>query len=580
MKPGNLLANGLLLALALCAANVLAAAEPLAIGGEPALAPKAEPAATWAMAAFPQDRVAAHALAPMDPKRILEVQERNARRGNAPVQLGINRALTAPLPSLEWVAVAGGFVAHLQLTSPDALGMRVGLDLSRLPGSAELRFAGDLAPGRITRVPVAKARKLLAEGLYWSPPTDGATQVIEVFVPGGTEVTGLALAAPEVSHLLTNGLERFSLAKAIGTSAACNVDTRCREEALGQDFINAKNAVTLLMFTERGSFGCTGTLLNETDPDTQIPYVWTTHYCPRFQAAANTLVSYWGFEATACGSGVAAEHVVLGGGAEIVFVDEYRQPGPFSTESAILRLNEAPPAGAYYAGWNTASLARGDSVLSIQHPFADLKKSSLGQMRFPGDHHYMVGWASGTAAWEDQGAGLFTLGVEGYQLRGGLVDSFASCANSGDLSHNENLSHFSRFDAVWPYVKPYLDPELLGPRPTRNYTGAWYSPEEPGWGLTLHQYPQPQHNLFAMFFIYDQAGQAQWFELEGSWSATDVHSGNLLQSTAGPWGPAFNPANRQFAVAGNATLTFTSNTTANVTFTVNGTTRTISLQKL
>jgi len=579
MNPSITLLRVAVLAVAMVPATGLAGDHPPSTGGEPALTPKLEPTASWAVDGFPRDRVASWHLPPIDPKRIYEVQQRNARDIGLPIQIGINRSVVEPEQALAWVGVPGGSVARIEVTSPDALGMRVGLDVSRLPASVELRFAGDIAPGRVTQLTAAKARTLLAHGLYWSPITDGDTQVIELFAPAGTSLVGAMIATREVSHLLTNAAERFSLAKTIGTSGPCNIDTKCREVELGQDFVNAKNSVALTMFTQSGTFACTATLLNDTDPETQIPYLWTTRFCPGTQDAANTLSTYWGFEATACGSGVAAEHVVLDGGADILFSDELREPDGMATDAALLRLRKAPPAGAYYSGWNATPLARGDSVLAIQHPFADLKKSSMGQMRFTSTYLYMVGWTSGTAVWDDLGSGLFTLG-DGYQLRGGLVNSDASCANSGDLSNNENLSHFSRFDAAWNLAQPYLDPVLAGPRPTRNYTGAWFSADEPGWGLTAYQYAGPANNLFVMFFIYDQTGKAQWFEMDATWTATDVRSGNLLQSTAGPWGPSYNPANRSFSVAGTATLTFTSATTANVSFTVNGATRNISLQKL
>src|SRR5690606_16537774 len=110
----------------------------------------------------------------LDPKRILEVQAHNARGENLPTQIGVNRAVQAPLQALKWVAAPGGSVARVEITSPDALGMRVGLDVSGLPAGVELRFAGDLLPDRISRVPVEQAKSQLANGVYWSPMTDGA----------------------------------------------------------------------------------------------------------------------------------------------------------------------------------------------------------------------------------------------------------------------------------------------------------------------------------------------------------------------------------------------------------------------
>lgn len=574
MNARTALSAALLLALGLGAGGAFAASPPTAMGGEPAIAPKAEPVVAWAMAEFPQGQATTHMLPGLDAKRILEVQARNARGGNIPTQIGINRAIEAPLPALKWVAAPGGSVARIEITSPDALGMRVGLDVSALPAGVELRFAGDLLPERIARVPVEQAKSQLANGVFWSPMTDGATQVIEVFAPAGTPTAGLKLAAPQVSHLLTNTIEQFSLAKAIGDSGACNVDTKCREAALGQNFLNAKNAVARMIFTDGGTYTCTGTLLNDTNDATQVPYFFTANHCIDNQTVASTLITYWGFEATVCGGSTAAANVALNGGSTYLYSDA-------NTDAALLRLNGTPPAGAYYAGWDANQVPANANVLAIHHPAGDLKKSSLGNQVGQDSANIAVGWTSGTTEGGSSGSGLFTLG-NGYQLRGGLYGGSASCANSGSLANASNRDYYSRLDVVWPQLQQYLapTPQSFGPTPGRDYTGAWYNPNESGWGLTVYQFAPPTNNLFVMFFIYDQTGKAQWFEFDGTWSATDVRTGNVLQSTAGPWGPTYNPANRQFTVAGNATLTFTSATTANVSFTVNGATRNISLQKL
>ena len=68
-------------------------------------------------------------------------------------------------------------------------------------------------------------------------------------------------------------------------------------------------------------------------------------------------------------------------------------------------------------------------------------------------------------------------------------------------------------------------------------------------------------------------------KLGGGWSANDVRSGNVLQSTANqPWGPTYG--GRNFATVGAGSLTFTSATSATLSFTVNGVTRNVTLSKL
>lgn len=571
-------------ALALGLAAASAQAEPArSVAGEPAWATKAAPAVTWRMAQVPADSTTRIDLPALDLARVAELQKRNARRDNIATQIGVGRDITdasvqAKLGRLRWTPVAGGSVARFEVDSPDALGLRAGLKLVSLPQGVELRFAGSLAPERVVLVPAAEAKSLANAGLYWSPVTDGGVQTIEIFAPTGVDTASIRLELPHVSHLLTNSQEQFSLAKAIGDSGSCNVDTVCRVGTLGQNFVNAKNAVARMTFTEGlDSYTCTGTLLNDTDNGTQVPYFYSADHCISTQAVANTLNTFWGFEATTCGGLTAAANTVLAGGADYL----YSEDASTGTDGLLLRLRGTPPAGSYFAGWDADQITDGTEVLAIHHPSGDLKMSSIGQKVTQDSVNIEVGWTSGTTEGGSSGSGLFTNSGSGYALRGGLYGGFASCANTGNLNNTENRDWYSRLDVMYPHIQQYLAPSGGGtdPLPTRQYTGAWYVPAESGWGLTAFQFNNAQQNLFVLFFIYDSTGKAQWYELDGGWSATDVRSGNVLQSTANqPWGSTFG--GRTFATVGTGSLTFTSATSANLTFTVNGVTRTVTLAKL
>lgn len=579
------------LAFAFAASATCAQSLP-SIGGEPALPPKAEAPLAWRDANSVQALPSAprQAYGPMAAERIAALAASNEANGYKRLQVGISRDIgeaQSRIESLRWDPVAGGHVARLAIESPDALALRSGLRVRGGEGRLEFRFSGSDRPERVeAQLSGAEARNIAdASGLFWGPVTDGQVQYVEVFAPAGTDLSGVQATVPQVSHLVTSMANQFQLAPKIGESGSCNVDTKCRENTLGADFVNAKNAVSWMNFVEGGStYICTGTLLNDTDNATQVPYYFTANHCIDNQTVANTLVTIWNYEATSCNSGVSAATTQRGPGATLLFTDSagpIEAPPYEGTDISLFRLNQAPPAGAYYAGWDANPVAANASVLAIHHPRGDSKKSSVGQQLLNDTTTFRAGWLSGTTEGGSSGSGLFTLG-NGYQLRGGLFGGGASCANSGNLGNAGNYDIYSRLDMVWPQVQQYLapTPQTFGPTPGRDYTGAWYNPNESGWGLTVYQYAGPAYNTFVMFFIYDQTGKAQWFELDATWTATDVRSGNLLQSTAGPWGPTYNPANRQFTVAGNATLTFTSATTANVSFTVNGATRNISLQKL
>lgn len=566
----------LALALALASTSALAAEPVLRVGGEPSLAPKAAAAVSWREDAVPATAVSRTALPGLDAGRILEVQKRNQRGGNIATQIGVSRPLdaTQSVVRLKWQPTAGGQVARFEVSAADALGLRLGLDLNGLPANAELRVAGSGAPTQVFLARGAEAQGLISDGLYWTMPTEGEVQTVELFVPGGAKRPA-QLRVGMVSHLLSSPAGGFEdLAKAIGDSGACNVNVICRTGTLGQRFIDAKNAVARMVYSSGGgTYTCTGTLLNDTDNATQIPYFYSAHHCLSSQAEANTLTTYWGFEATTCGGSTAAANTALGGGATYLWSE-------VNTDGLLLRLNGTPPAGAFFAGWDATQITNGTAVRAIHHPSGDLKKTSLGQKITQDSYNIEVGWTEGTTEGGSSGSGLFTDSGTQFFLRGGLYGGYASCANTGNLANTQNRDWYSRLDVAYPSIQQWLAPTTSNPLPTRNYTGAWYVPAEPGWGLTAFQYNNAAQNLFVLFFVYDNTGKAQWYELGGGWTATDVRSGNVLRYAANPWTTTFNPAARTSTVAGTGSLTFTSETAATLTFTVDGVTRTVTLSKI
>ena len=554
-------------------------AEPIRqVPGEPVLGAKAEAVVTFRA---PQVAPVRMSMRDLDLTRIAELQKRN-RRENIAVQIGVNRTLAeaaSPMPPLRWSKVEGGAVARLEVASPDALGLRVGLKFAAIPPALEIRVAGSLAPDLVQYAAGSTAAwQHQAGGLYWTPTTDGDKQVIELFAPAGVDTRSIRMQPGEVSHLLTNSIERFSLAKAIGDSDTCEVDVVCRVGTLGSNYVNTKNAVARMVFTivGTGSFTCSGTLLADTVPSSQIPYFYTADHCIDSQAVASTLNTYWGFEATSCGGSVAAANVLRSGGADYLFSEN-----DDATDAALLRLRDTPPAGAFFNGWNANALATSTSVLAVHHPEGDLKKSSLGQKMGQDSTMHAVGWTSGTTEGGSSGSGLFTATGAGgaYELRGGLWGGSATCASSGNLGNSANRDYYSRLDVVYDDIDQWLAPAATAPGPTRDYSGAWYVPAEPGWGFTAFQYNNEAQVLFILFFIYDGAGNAKWYEMGGGWTGTDVRSGDMLQSTANQgWGATYS--GRSFSDAGDATLTFTSATSATLSFTVNGVTRNVTVQKL
>ncbi len=445
------------------------------VAGEASRTPlKAAPA--WKLPAFPARTATPVGYREIALERLVELENRNASPRVKATQIGIGRQLAGEgigrtTPALRWVPLkSGGAVARLQVNSPDALGLRVGLHVTGLHPHVELRFGGSDAPQRVVAaISGAEARQSAdAQGIYWSPATDGITQIIEIYRPAHVTAAQARLQAPQVSHLLANSANDFKIVEKIGESASCNIDAVCRVDSLGPAYVQAKNAVAHMVFnvytTSGGIYGtyiCTGTLLNDTTAATQVPWFYSADHCfaggsdgvPVQDRAkvALSLNTYWGYENSTCGTNNGVRANPLTGGADVMFHDA-------NVDALLLRLRNAPPASATFAGWDASPLAANANVIALHHPSGDAKKYSRGQHVtdvYP--ENFTVGWLEGTTEGGSSGSGLFTLYRDNsYRLRGGLYGGSASCANAGTLSSPANRDHYSRLDLIFPQIKQWI----------------------------------------------------------------------------------------------------------------------------
>jgi len=464
-----------LLALLLTTLPLAATAGVDQVAGEASRTP-VQAAPTWKLARFPALSAAHQRYREMPLERLVDLERRNASPRIKATQIGIARTLSRDgiartTPALRWIPLAsGGWVARLQVGSPDAMGLRVGLQVKGLHPHLEFRFAGTDDPGRVIAMVTAGDAQRIADtrGQYWTPATDGASQIIEIYRPAHVGASQARLQAPEVSHLLASSASGFKILKSLGDAGACNIDVACKVDSLGAAFVQAKNAVAHMVFNAyktdgslHGTYICTGTLLNDTSPATQVPWFYTADHCFRGGAdgipaqdrskVANSLTTYWAYENSSCGTVNGSKTNALPGGADVMFYDA-------NVDALLLRLKNPPPANATFAGWDASTLAPNAEVVAIHHPSGDAKKYSRGQHltdRYP--QQFTVGWLEGTTEGGSSGSGLFTRYVDNsYRLRGGLYGGDALCSNSGSLSNALNRDHYSRLDLVFPQIKQWI----------------------------------------------------------------------------------------------------------------------------
>jgi len=536
-------------------------------------------------------------LAPVTPAERASVARLNAgqaARGLAKrVAIGVVRAAeNVPyLPAakdLAWLPVEGGYAAQMAITSPDAAALRVAIDVAGAPADVQMVFFGSKDPSRLLG-PVRVSDIADRTAPWWSPVTEGETQTVEFFAPGARDPRGLAIRAAKVSHLFTGPSSRFDKATVPadqctgpGCSGSCNVDLACSALDSTTAFQNAANAVAMMVFNDAGStFLCSGTLLNDTDASTQVPWFYTANHCfeneqapfktpAQMQTVANTLETDWFYQSTSCNSGVEASSFrSLFNGATYIFSNAV-------SDVLFLRLNGTPPPGAFFAGWDPNPVSARTAAVDAHHPSGDFKKVSQGTVlglttpnagppTSSGTNQYVgVQWSSGTTEGGSSGSPILTLATSGgtaqYVLRGALLGGAASCDN------RTGTDIFSRLDLAYPSLAPYLNPPNA---PIADFTDLWYDPSDDGWGFNIVQHPS--HNLFAVWYTYGPDGRDTWYVMPtGAWSSSTTFSGTLFAVAAPAYNGAFDPNNVGNQAVGTATLTFSDASHGTLNYTVNG----------
>jgi|GEM_PF-1252961 len=108
------------------------------------------------------------------------------------------------------------------------------------------------------------------------------------------------------------------------------------------------------------------------------------------------------------------------------------------------------------------------------------------------------------------------------------------------------------------------------PRGPIDYSDMWWAGQaENGWGMTISQKGLVQFNAF---YVYDNAGKPTWYVMPGgTWNADFTrYTGLLYQPTSAPFDNYDASRFAAGASVGNATLTFTTTTTATFVYTING----------
>jgi len=405
-------------------------------------------------------------LALPDPAEIAALRSGNVHEGRSHrgLRIGFQRQLTVD-PDLAPITpqspysqtVPGGRTLRIEVTSPEAAGMRVELRISD-NFAGEVRFyPGPNAPPDSAIGPFQR-NDWQGRKTYWGPVTAGETSTVELFLPRGTPSTPWRVELLSVSHLVVLPAERNQWGNIFPDTGTCEVNIAC---ATSPDLVQAARAVAVMSFVDGGySYVCTGSLIRD-KAGSAIPYFYSSHHCVYTQTIADTLNTFWHLQDSRC-TGVTDPYSARSGlyrGA--IYLDS--EP---DNDHSLLLLRDVPPASAALLDWDTADLRPGMKVTTIHHPGSDVKKISTGFVDTPPDgsvimsedngatvthsNTWKVMWTSGVTEPGSSGAVLLTCDGSSCKLRGGLIGGSSECYR------DNGPDFFSKIGLAYPRLKRWL----------------------------------------------------------------------------------------------------------------------------
>ena len=417
-------------------------------------------------------------LSPLNPQ---QSDVTSAPRRAGPLRVGLHRQLTEYpgdlVPRLQWVDDPhdGSVAAALTVTAPGASRVRLGIRATLPPGGAIRFFHG--APPQV--VGVMDRDFLLSDGpqVRWSPSVPGSTIGLQLTLPSSDVRDATVLEIDRVAHHFEPshvGHDAAALAPPHPPGGAPRQELASEEDEEDEDcqrvplactdrsrWQHVADAVASIGFERLdGSYQCSGTLLNDADENSFIPYFLTANHCISTQSEADSLEAYWFYQHDSCGVNPGLGGRSTWGGADLLATD-------FALDSSLLVLKgwhwedvddrgrQVPRFGVRFAGWDSRPRSSGP-VYGVHHPGDSPKE-------------YLEGYIDGVADYvscnldrrpcQNRRAGIqvsFTHGsVDGGSGGSGLFkgNRLIGVASSTDLCTEAVYGSFSEF---FPRVRRWL----------------------------------------------------------------------------------------------------------------------------
>lgn len=345
-----------------------------------------------------------HDLGEVTAERIAQANaERAARYGHiqpGPKRVGIVRQFQPPLSidtgDARFQALEDGTgLWTMEIRPPGAYHLRVHFENIDL-GRSSMVIYGFFPDGAALVKGPYHGRGLNDDGDFWSASVAGDQLRIEIVGPDQPR-----LSIAEIVHFddPMNSSE-VDGDGADGGPLSCHLDVMCQSvNTVARQATGQMNYVSLGL-----SYVCSGTLLNDLDNQTAVPYFITAFHCLNTQTEVNSLQVVWFWQKSACNGTLPNYSMLPSSNGGTLLVTNNTSSG---NDMSFIRLPNVPN-GVGFAGWTTASLNSGHG---IHHPSGSWKRATWfepgsGLCLDPLDYDYYE-ITSGAIEGGSSGSGIF-----------------------------------------------------------------------------------------------------------------------------------------------------------------------------
>lgn len=354
-----------------------------------------------------------------------------------------------------WEQLTNGRLWRLRIQSAGASDLNFGFTRLWLPEGATLHVISESEPyfqGPYT------ARDNKPHGQLWTPVVPGEAAMIELFVPAEARQP-VQLVLGHVSAGYRDLFHKQNLTAALQAEATCNIDVVCPIAAAWTNEIRSVGVYTI-----NGAWACSGTLIADAAGDFRN-YFLTANHCNIDIDNAATVVVYWNYQSTNCGTHGPGFLAHNQSGATF-------RAGKFDVDFTLIELDEMPDPsfGVYYSGWDRSGVAPTGGV-GIHHPEADVKAISFCSNALTTvnscigtggtNTHWQVIWSAGVTQPGSSGSGFWDSAT--HLLVGTLSGGGVTCSTP------TYPDCYGKFSVAWASgdsssdrLSDWLDPQNTG----------------------------------------------------------------------------------------------------------------------